>query len=126
MPAMRFFTLALSIALAGLTVSGAGAVDQSVTTKKPGQVKEAPLGPLAPQDQQLDQLYAELKRERSPEVARGIADRIRETMTLSGSATVDMLMKNCSKALEEKRYGAALDFADQDSTYKAVLYKCSP
>lgn len=113
MPAMRFSTLILSFALAGLTASGAAAADQAKTAVKPEKAKEASLGPLAPQDQQLDQLYAKLKRERSPEVARALADQIRETMTISGSATVDMLMSSCSKALEEKRYGAALDFADQ-------------
>jgi tetratricopeptide (TPR) repeat protein len=58
-------------------------------------------------------LYDRLKRESSTEKSRAIADRIRETLVLSGSATVDMLMSNCSKALEDKRYGAALDFADQ-------------
>jgi tetratricopeptide (TPR) repeat protein len=113
MPAMRFLMLALSIALSGLTAAGAAAASQSATTRKPERIKQEALGPLAPQDQQLDQLYARLKRERSPGAARAIADQIRETMTLSGSATVDMLMANCSKALQEKRYGAALDFADQ-------------
>ncbi len=117
MSAMRVFMFALSIVLCGPAVTGVRAADQAATPTKPGQtadkVKEAALGPLAPQDEQLDQLYARLKRERNPQVARAIADQIRETLTLSGSATVDMLMANCSKALEEKRYGAALDFADQ-------------
>lgn len=113
MPAMRFSTLILSLALAGFTTAGAAAADQANTAARPEKAKEAVLGPLAPQDQQLDQLYARLKRERTPETARAIASQIRETMTISGSATVDMLMSSCSKALEEKRYGAALDFADQ-------------
>jgi tetratricopeptide (TPR) repeat protein len=113
MPAMRIFMLALPIVFFGLAAAGAAAAGQSATVAKPERAKEASLGPLAPQDQQIDQLYARLKRERSPESARAIADQIRETLTLSGSATVDMLMKNCSKALQEKRYGAALDFADQ-------------
>lgn len=113
MPAMRFFTLILSLALAGYTIADAAAADQASTAARPEKAKEAALGPLAPQDQQLDQLYARLKRERTPEMARAIASQIRETMTISGSATVDMLMSSCSKALEEKRYGAALDFADQ-------------
>jgi tetratricopeptide (TPR) repeat protein len=117
MPAMRFFTLALSIAFSGLALTGARAADQAVTTaapnKVPDKVTEDGPGPLAPQDQQLDSLFAKLKRERSPEVAHAIADQIRQAFTVSGSATVDMLMASSSKALEEKRYGAALDFVDQ-------------
>lgn len=113
MPAMRFFIFALSVALSGFVAAGADAADQAATSAKPKQVKETTLGPLAPQDQQIDQLYAKLKRERSPEAARAVADQIRESFTLSGSATVDMLMANAAKAIEEKRYGAAMDFLDQ-------------
>ena len=117
MPAMRFFRFALSVVLLGFAAAGTCAADQVITTTKPGQTvekpQETPLGPLASQDQKLDDLFARLKRERSPETARAIADQIRETFTISGSATVDMLMANSSKALQEKRYGAALDFVDQ-------------
>jgi tetratricopeptide (TPR) repeat protein len=112
MPAMRFSTFALSILLSGLAAAPALPADKPATAAKPA-AKENELGPLAPQDQQLNQLYAKLKRERDPDKARAIADSIREALAQSGSATVDMLMASCSKALDDKRYGAALDFADQ-------------
>ena len=112
MSAMRVFTISLSILLAGLAIATARA-DDAAPADKPERITESALGPLAPDDAQLDALYASLKKERSPESARAIADRIRETTTLSGSATIDMLMGSSSKALSEKRYGAALDFLDQ-------------
>ena len=112
MPAMRFSMFALSILISGATATTALPADKPVTAAKPA-ARENELGPLAPQDQQLNQFYAKLKRERDPDKARILADNIRETLAQSGSATVDMLMASCSKALDEKRYGAALDFADQ-------------
>ena len=45
--------------------------------------------------------------------AKGIANEIREVLTLSGSATVDFLMESSARAMNDKRYGAALDFLDQ-------------
>ena len=112
MPAMRFSTFALSILLSGVAATVALSADKPAMAAKPA-AQENELGPLAPPDQQINQLYAKLKRERDPDKARILADNIRETLAQSGSATVDMLMANCSKALDDKRYGAALDFADQ-------------
>jgi tetratricopeptide (TPR) repeat protein len=117
MPAMRIFIIAFSIGLSGLVPSIAeAAADQIVASpaKAPATAStEDAVGPLAPRGQQLDALYERLKHERNAEKARALADRIRETFTQSGSSTVDMLMGNCSKALNDKRYGAALDFVDQ-------------
>ncbi|MDB5524602.1 MAG: hypothetical protein JWM58_2365 [Rhizobium sp.] len=125
MPAMRFSAYATCIVLSGLLAANGFAADDAMTSDKPEQIiektpgqspeqaKEASLGPLAPQDAQLDILFARLKTERSPELARAIADQIRDSFRVSGSATVDMLMANSTKAISEKRYGAALDFVDQ-------------
>ncbi|MDQ0558799.1 tetratricopeptide (TPR) repeat protein [Rhizobium mesoamericanum] len=63
--------------------------------------------------QHLDQLYAQLKRERDPDKASGIADEIRAVWNDSGSATVNLLMQWADKAIQEKRTAAALDFLDQ-------------
>jgi tetratricopeptide (TPR) repeat protein len=124
MPAMRILAISLSIGLSVLLPAAAHAVDQADVDRAKQQASsraENVVGPLAPQSQQLDSLYDRLKHERSPEKARALADRIREAYTQSGSATVDMLMGNSSKALNDKRYGAALDFSDQvtilDPTY---------
>jgi tetratricopeptide (TPR) repeat protein len=112
MSAMRFFVPICFCLLSASAFASAHAEDEAVAVK-PEQIKETPLGPLAPGDAELDGLFAKLKTERGQESARAIADQIRETLTLSGSATVDMLMGHATKAVSEKRYGAALDFLDQ-------------
>jgi tetratricopeptide (TPR) repeat protein len=111
MPAMRISVLAIALAAIGPNL-GAAAHAEDVAAK-PEQIREAELSPLAPNDTRIDALYEKLRKERSPESARSLADQIRETSTFSGSATVDMLMTNAGKAIDEKRYAAALDFLDQ-------------
>lgn len=75
-------------------------------------IVEQPDANLSPK-QHLDQLYAQLKRERDPDKASGIADEIRTQWNDSGSATVNLLMQWADKAIQEKRTAAALDFLDQ-------------
>lgn len=116
MPAMRFFMSAL-VVLTALGSQPALAAD-TINPAKTERLLEKPLGPLAPQDDQLDELYAKLKQERNPEAARGVAEQIREALTNSGSATVDMLMTNAGKAATEKKYGVALDLLDQVTLLK--------
>lgn len=112
MPAMRFITssIFLSVLIAGIDAAHAQDVKP---VSKPETTTETVPGPLAPQGERLDSLFARLKRERSPEDARGIANEIREVFSISGSATVDLLMQNSARAINDKRYGAALDFLDQ-------------
>ena len=111
MPAMRFIISALPL-LAFLAAAPALAQDKAATAS-PETVKEATPGPLATGEERLDNLFLRLKRERSTEQARGIANEIREIFTQSGSATVDFLMESSARAMNDKRYGAALDFLDQ-------------
>ena len=117
MPAMRFLTSALPLLtlLAATPAMGEdkAAPDDQIQAVKPEVVKESVPGPLATGEQRLDNLYLRLKKERSTEEARGIANEIREVTTLTGSATVDFLMQSSAKAMNDKRYGAALDFLDQ-------------
>ncbi|SEI05313.1 hypothetical protein SAMN05216228_1020122 [Rhizobium tibeticum] len=109
MPAMRFFAMtcaALPLSLSLLApISPAAAAEKEVIVEQP----DANLSPK----QHLDQLYAQLKRERDPDKASGIADEIRTQWNDSGSATVNLLMQWADKAIEEKRTAAALDFLDQ-------------
>jgi tetratricopeptide (TPR) repeat protein len=120
MPAMRFITSALPL-LAILAASPALSQDKAATDAKPQinteakpeVIKESVPGPLATGEERIDDLYLRLKKERSTELARGIANEIREVYTISGSATVDFLMQSSAKAMNDKRYGAALDFLDQ-------------
>lgn len=110
MPAMRFIMSALPL-IALLAATPALGEDQAAT--KPEVVKESAPGPLATGEQRLDNLYTRLKKERSTEEARGIANEIRAVYVISGSATIDFLMQSSAKAINDKRYGAALDFLDQ-------------
>jgi tetratricopeptide (TPR) repeat protein len=112
MPAMRFITSAFPL-LAILAAAPAIAEDARTTAAKTETVKESTPGPLATGEQRLDNLFLRLKKERSTEQAKGIANEIREVLTLSGSATVDFLMESSARAMNDKRYGAALDFLDQ-------------
>lgn len=64
-------------------------------------------------DEQIQQLYVALKRERDPEKAGGVAKQIMAKLNDSGSATIDLLMQWATTAIGEKRNGAALDFLDQ-------------
>ena len=112
MPAMRFFIPMLTVVSLVAGIVPALAKD-TLAPAKPEATKASLPGPLATGDQRLDNLFARLKQERNPEQARSIADEIREVFTISGSATVDFLMDSASKAVNDKRYGAALDFLDQ-------------
>jgi tetratricopeptide (TPR) repeat protein len=109
MPAMRFFALtcaALPLALVSVVSTlPAAAAEKDVIVEQP-DINASP-------KQHLDQLYAQLKRERDPEKASGIANEIRIEWNDSGSATVNLLMQWADKAIEEKRNPAALDFLDQ-------------
>ena len=111
MPAMRFIMSALPL-LAFLAAAPAHAQDKAAAVE-PETVKGSTPGPLATGEERLDDLFLRLKRERSTEQARGIANAIREVLTQSGSATADFLMESSARAINDKRYGAALDFLDQ-------------
>jgi len=63
--------------------------------------------------QRLDTLFAELKRERDPDKAREISDRIRIEWQDSGSASVNILMQWAAKAVESNSKATALDIFDQ-------------
>lgn len=109
MSAMRFFALtsaALPLALILLTsVFPAAAAEKDVIVEQTN-VNSSP-------KQRLDQLFSQLKRERDPEKASGIANEIRLEWNDSGSATINLLMQWADKAIEEKRNPAALDFLDE-------------
>ena len=61
----------------------------------------------------LDELFADLKRERKEKAAERIAGRIWEEWFKSGSATVYLMMQWSTEAVEAKKYDVALDFLDQ-------------
>ncbi|MFD2236203.1 hypothetical protein [Aureimonas populi] len=61
----------------------------------------------------LDGLFAELRRERSPEAAERLAGRIEAHWLDSGSATVDLLMGWADAAAATQNEGAAFDLLEQ-------------
>ncbi len=74
---------------------------------------EPPPAEMTTPRQRLDSLFAELKRERDPDKAREISDRIRMEWQDSGSASVNLLMQWAAKAIQTERQPAAMDIFDQ-------------
>jgi tetratricopeptide (TPR) repeat protein len=69
---------------------------------------------VAPTKQgRLDQLFAELRRERNEKAAERIAGRIWNEWNQSGSASIDLMMQWAQKATEDQKFDVALDFLDQ-------------
>ncbi|MDN2579872.1 hypothetical protein [Aquibium sp. ELW1220] len=69
----------------------------------------------APTDEasRLDQLFADLKRERNEKAAERIANQIWAEWRKSGSASVDLMLQWSNEAAESKKFDVALDFLDQ-------------
>jgi tetratricopeptide (TPR) repeat protein len=109
----RVFAFLIVMLLAG--ASGAAAQQSEIPEVEgplPPQVETlAPAPPSA--ESRLDRLFSDLKRERNDKAAERIAGFIREEWSRSGSATIDLLMQWSGKAVQEKKYDAALDFLDQ-------------
>ncbi|UVK40091.1 hypothetical protein LHFGNBLO_001520 [Mesorhizobium sp. AR10] len=61
----------------------------------------------------IDQLFADLKRERNEKAAERISGRIWSEWFQSGSASVDLMMQWSQKAIENQKFDVALDFLDQ-------------
>lgn len=116
---MRRFSLRLAPSLALLsTLLFAGAVAAQAPEEGGGAttnetpVERIPMNtPVKPKT--VDDLLAELKRERNPQAARQIANAAMATWSESSSPTINVLMQWSAKAAAEKRNAAALDFIDQ-------------
>lgn len=98
--------LALGLAMPEGTVLAA----EEKPVAEPERIIESP---LAFDDGALDKLYTELKRTRDPIVAAQLADNVRVALAGTRSATLRLLMDNAARAVDEKRFPAALDFLDQ-------------
>lgn len=121
---MRRFSLRLAhshLLIPILLVAGA-AFAQAPAEPNGSQATQAPVEqiPLKPpaKPKSVDDLLAELKRERNPQVARQIANSTMATWSESSSPTINLLMQWSAKAAAEKRNAAALDFIDQAITLK--------
>jgi tetratricopeptide (TPR) repeat protein len=72
-----------------------------------------PAKPAQTRQQRLDDLFAQLKRERNEKAAERIAGQIWSEWFQSGSASIDLMMQWAQKAMEEQKYDVALDFLDE-------------
>ncbi len=88
----------------------------TVTPPAEAAIERVPLAP--PKAQSIDEMLAQLKRERDPQAARILANSTMAAWSESHSPTVDLLMQWSAKAAAEKRNAAALDFIDQAITLK--------
>lgn len=93
----------LSLILAG-TVP-AMAADSKTDAAKPSVSQK--------NENRLDRLFAELKRERNEKAAERISQQIWQEWFKSGSASIDLMMSWSNDAIEAKKYDVALDFLDQ-------------
>ncbi len=85
--------------------SGQPSVEQAPVEQVPVKAAEKP--------RDLDGMLAALKRERSPQIARQLANSVMARWNTSQSPTADLLLEWAKKATDEKRTAAALDFLDQ-------------
>ena len=109
--------LAFSLALILLACGPALAQEQAAAV--PGAAEEGSEAPVAKgQAGRLDRLFLELKKERNEKAAERIAGRIWNEWGQSGSATIDLMMGWSKKAMDERKFDAALDFLDQVVTLR--------
>ena len=100
--------LPIATLLAIMAVPAAG---QESTVSPPSSSLSAP--EASEELPTLDRLFGDLKRERNERAAERIASRIQAQWSHSGSPSIDLLMLWSQEALQEKKYGAALDFLDR-------------
>lgn len=70
------------------------------------------------QQTRVDELFAQLKRERNEKAAERIAGRIWEEWSRSGSASIDLMMGWSKTAIDSRKFDVALDFLDQVVTMR--------
>lgn len=86
----------------------------SATVARADDPSAATTPPVAvAKEARLDQLFADLKRERNEKAAERIAGRIWGEWFQSGSASIDLMMQWSQKAMDDQKFDVALDFLDQ-------------
>jgi Tfp pilus assembly protein PilF len=103
------------VLIPGLLLAASAAAQESETAARiPAPVATEDRG----QTDSIEKLLIDLKRQRDPDTAQGIAGRIFTLWNRSDSATINLLMQWADEAIEAKRNAAALDFLDQAITLK--------
>jgi tetratricopeptide (TPR) repeat protein len=80
---------------------------------QPDEAVPTDTAPEALEENRLNALFAQLKRERNEKAAERIASRIWEAWSHSGSASIDLMMGWSKTAMDAKKFDVALDFLDQ-------------
>ncbi len=113
---MQVLLLALGLSLAGVN----GALAQNVDPENQPKFDKNAKPPSAKKKQaeNLDQLFSKLKKERRPQIAKKLSQRIWAKWNKSDSASIDLLTGWARKAMAEKKYAVALDLLDQVTTLK--------
>ncbi|TGQ57467.1 hypothetical protein EN836_00720 [Mesorhizobium sp. M1C.F.Ca.ET.193.01.1.1] len=111
---MRILFSSFAAILLACAASPASAGDQATQPSAASPPPAITPPPAAPTRQgRLDQLFADLKRERNEKAAERIAGRIWGEWNQSGSASIDLMMQWAQKATEDQKFDVALDFLDQ-------------
>ncbi|RWG80331.1 hypothetical protein [Mesorhizobium sp.] len=111
---MRILFASFAAILLACATSPASAGDQATQPSAASPPPAITPPPAAPTRQgRLDQLFADLKRERNEKAAERIAGRIWGEWNQSGSASIDLMMQWAQKATEDQKFDVALDFLDQ-------------
>lgn len=85
----------------------------ALAQQEPAQPEAAAEPPGLTAEQELDALFADLKRQRSRAAANRIAGKIRRLWTDSGSDTVNLLMNWSAKAMRTRDTATAEDLLSQ-------------
>ncbi|WP_192247073.1 tetratricopeptide repeat protein [Mesorhizobium silamurunense] len=111
---MRILFAFFTAVLFACAASPASAEDQDTQPSAASPPPAITPPPVASTRQgRLNQLFADLKRERNEKAAERIAGRIWNEWNQSGSASIDLMMQWAQKATEDQKFDVALDFLDQ-------------
>src|SRR5688572_18370410 len=107
---MRNILAILTLVAAGGLLRPAWAQDLPAPPPQPDQpAATAPAKPPQTREQRLDELFAQLRRERNEKAAERIAGQIWKEWFQSGSASTDLMMQWAQRAVEQQKYDVALD-----------------
>ncbi|PBB92464.1 hypothetical protein CK215_11655 [Mesorhizobium sp. WSM3864] len=106
------FAFFIALVLSGTTLP-ASAQDEATppAASPPPSITPPPVA--STRQGRLDQLFADLRRERNEKAAERIAGRIWNEWNQSGSASIDLMMRWAQRAAEDQKFDVALDFLDQ-------------
>ncbi|RWH20140.1 hypothetical protein [Mesorhizobium sp.] len=106
------FAFFIALVLSGTTLPASAQDEATPPAASPPPAITPP--PVASTRQgRLDQLFADLRRERNEKAAERIAGRIWNEWNQSGSASIDLMMRWAQRAAEDQKFDVALDFLDQ-------------